>query len=265
MQRPTHPPKLDDLEHDEERSSLVASVGTVIGGGVVAALAASVPPELRIGDGGSPLRAVEVWFALAAVIAPFAIVVVATFRRARHGLRILVGPSITLFAGTLLWWAVLELGLVSVFGAVLKAKTHHRGLAGVTFAFFALVTGILVALFAARGGRMLAKAGNDAHRLALGVAALAAFVALILVGARTARNEELQTASALVDLLGLSVAAAFASTSAVGRVRAVSILGVPVAAIVVAIGLAAMRDPALRAAFETHAPVHAWLIGLVSR
>src|SRR4051794_21677542 len=109
----------EPLEEDEAAASFVTRLGTVVGGGVVAAAASSLPAELRMGDGGSILRAIEQWLALAAILTPLAILVVAVFRRGRVGLRILAGPRAPLFAAAALWWAVLELGVLSVFGSVL--------------------------------------------------------------------------------------------------------------------------------------------------
>src|SRR5262249_28059717 len=134
----------EPLEEGEAAPPLVTRFGTVIGGGVLAAIASSLPAELRLGDGGSTFRALQQWLALAALLTPTGIAAVAVLRRARVGLKIVAGERATLVAAGLLWWAVLELGILSAFGAVLRAKTHHHGLAGVTFAIFALISGLVI-------------------------------------------------------------------------------------------------------------------------
>ena len=102
MQREPHPPSGHDprldprhdprqgagqepLEEDAEASTWVTRLGTVVGGGVLAAAASSLPAELRIGDGGSIIRAIEQWLALAALLTPLAILLVAVLRRGRGG------------------------------------------------------------------------------------------------------------------------------------------------------------------------------------
>ena len=177
MQREPHPPTFGNqpLAEDGAAASFVARLGTVFGAGVIAAAVSSLPAVLRTGDGGSAVRALEQWVALTAILTPLAVVVVAVLRRGRTGLQILAGDRSPLLVAAALWWAVLELGALSVFGAVLRAKTHHHGLAGVTFAILALVTGVVVALLAARGVRMLLKMPASGHRVALMVAAAATF------------------------------------------------------------------------------------------
>ena len=265
MQREPHPPTLhhEPLEEDEEASSFVTRLGTVVGGGVLAAAASSLPAELRIGDGGSVVRAIEQWLALAALLTPLAILVVAVFRRGRVGLRILAGDRGPLFAAAALWWAVLELGILSVFGAVLRAKTHHHGLAGVTFAILGLLSGLVVFMLAVRGARMLQKMPPGGHRVALIVAASAAFVVIALVGISTSRAAGLHTAAALVDTLALIVSSAIASTRAMARWRPLAVAGVPIAAAILLLGFACVRaEPDLKEVLTEGAPVQAWILGL---
>src|SRR5262245_51758842 len=95
MQREPHPPTLgnEPLEEDEDRlASPVIRFGTVVGGGAASAIISSLPAVLRMGD-GSIVRALEQWLALSALLVPLAILVVAVFRRARMGMRILAGQQ----------------------------------------------------------------------------------------------------------------------------------------------------------------------------
>lgn len=280
MQREPHPPSFgndprndprndphrdprQDAEAGEDPTTLVMRLGTVVGGGVLAATASALPAELRIGDGGSVIRAIEQWLALAALLTPLAILVVAVLRRGRVGLRILAGDRGPLFAAAMLWWAVLELGVLSVFGSVLRAKTHQHALAGVTFAILALISGLVVALLASRGVGLLLRMPPSGHRVALIVAASAAFIVVALVGIRTSHAIGLHTASAMVDALALVVSSAIASSRAMSRWRPLAVAGVPIAAAILLLGFACVRaEPELQSLLTEGAPLQAWVIGL---
>ncbi len=265
MQREPHPPTLghEPLEEHDAATSPVTRFGTVVGGGVLAALAATIPAELRIGDGGSVARAFEQWLALAAVLTPLAIFAVAVLRRGRVGLRLLAGERAPLYAAAAVWWSVLELAFLSVVGAVLRAKTHHHGLAGVTFALVALVSGTLIALLALRGAQMLSKMPPASQRIAQGVVSFTAFLSIVLIGIRTSRADGLHTAAALVDGVALVAAAAIASTPLISRWRPLSVGGVPAAAVILVLGYAAVHgEPELRTLLADGAPLQAFLLGL---
>ncbi len=70
--------------------------------------------------------------------------------------------------------ALVGVGVLSIFGAMLKATTHHRGLGGVTFAIVGLVAVLgLVALVGAWAPRLARRAGSTrAELLGLALAAL---------------------------------------------------------------------------------------------
>jgi hypothetical protein len=180
------------------------------------------------------------------------------------GVRILAGPHLAVLAASVMWWATLEAGVLAVFGAVLRAKTHHHGLAGVTFAVFALLSGLLVALLAARGARMLLRSPELTQRIAVTVTAMATFAILMLAGVKTARAEGLHTAAAQVDCLALVVAAAIASSPAFAKARPFAIAGVPVAVLVLLVGLTTLHgDTSIDKTLLKGAPLHGWLLDLV--
>lgn len=274
-----HPPPNrrfeESLDPNDDGSSLVLRFGTVIAGGIATAILSSLPAAMRMGDGGSAAKALQQWLALAAVLLPLAILTVGVLRRARAGLQILVGVQtegggmrmdrVLLLAAGLLWWAVLQLGFLSIFGAVLRKNTHHHGLAGVTFAFVAVVTGVGVAFFAVRGVRMLGRFGSGTQRAGTIVSGLCAFIAILLVGLRTSRAEGLHTAAAMVDVLAITITAVMTSSRLFSRFRPLAIASVPLTVIVILVGLTTLwGDAPLRAAFANFAPVHAFLLGIVS-
>ncbi len=265
----------EPIDPNDDGSSLVLRFGTVVAGGIATAIISSLPAAMRMGDGGSAAKALQQWLALAAVLLPLAILSVGVLRRARAGLQILVGVQtegggmrmdrVLLLAAGLLWWAVLQLGFLSVFGAVLRKNTHHHGLAGVTFAVVAVVTGVGVAFFAVRGVRMLARFGPGVQRGGAIVSAVCAFIAILLVGIRTSRADGLHTAAAMVDVLAITITAVITSSRLFARWRPIAIAGVPITAIVIIVGISALwGDAPLRAAFASSAPVHAFLLGILS-
>jgi len=259
MERLAHEPEPDS----DGSSSVVMRFGFIVAGGVVAALASSLPAALRIGEEGTTSRALEQWLVLSAVSTPLAVAAVAVLRRARIGLRLLAGERATTFAVGVLWWSVIELGLLSLFGALLRKTTHHHALAGVTFSAFALATGVILALFARRTTGMLMRGGAGLSRIGLVIAAVCAFLAIMLVGIRTARAEGIHTALTLVDGLAFAVTTTIASSRMFGRWRPLAIAGVPVAVLLVMVGLTTLRfDPKMQESLGETAPVHAFVLGL---
>lgn len=240
---------------------LVTRIGTVVGGGVLAAVASSLPAVLRLGDGGSAVRAFEQWLALAALQTPLAILMVAVVRRGRTGLTMVAGHRGPLFGAAALWWAVIELGILSVLGAVLRQKTHNHALAGVTFAMFALITGLAVGLLALKGIALLARMPPQQHVAALGTVAVTSFIVVALVGVRTSRAEGMHTAAALVDLLALLVATVIVSARWFTRQRGLAMGGIPVAVAILLLGLATVRsEPDLGGVLAEGAPVQSFLL-----
>jgi hypothetical protein len=248
----------------DAQASLVMRAGLTAGKGVVAALVSSVPAAFRLGEEFSAGRGLEEWLVLAALATPLAMIAIYVVKRARVGLHLLFGERAPLLVIGLLWWCVVELGLLAVFGAVLRKTTHQHALAGVTFAFFAVATGGLIAVFAKRATARVAREGTSAQKLALLVAGAAAFLLVMLVGIRTSRTEGLHTAAALVDVMSLSVTSAIASSKLFDRHRALAIGGAPAAILLLMVGLTTLRfDPKLRESLPETAPFHAAIIDLL--
>lgn len=263
MNRMPPQPHLASQKPQPEGESAILVVGFIVAGAVIAAVASSLPAALRMGEEGSAGRALEQWIVLSALATPLAAAVVVILRRARVGLRLLMGDRASLLAIGVLWWSVIELGLLSIFGAVLRKTTHHHALAGVTFAAFAVASGALVGIFARRTTAIIARGGTSLQKIGLVIAGGAAFVVVMLVGIRTSRAEGLHTAAALVDVLAFAVMSTIASSKILSRFRPLAIAGVPVAVLVVMVGLTTLRfDPKLRDSLVETAPMHAILIDL---
>jgi hypothetical protein len=157
-----------------------------------------------------------------------------------------------------LWLATLLIGL-SVFGSLLRATTHHHALAGVTYAFGALFLAIGDALVIARVVA-IARGLPDRGRKVL-MLALAAGVGIVLfaVGVRFVRAASHDAASfaaagTVIDVLAFALAAFFASRARVAWRRPLALVGPPVAVVVAALGIAALREPAVHDSVVERAP-----------
>lgn len=252
---------MERLDSERDGTSIVHRIGSIAAGAVVVSVAASLPAVIRMGDAGSALRAFEQWSVLSALAMPVALLFVVVVRRASVGLRILAGNRARVFALGALWWSVVELGLLSIVGTVLRKTTHHHALAGVTFAIVALFSGVILAVIAWRTTQTLARGGNNLQRLGLVIATTAALVAIVLVGVRMSRADGLHPTAALVDVLSLAVISALASSRAVSHVRPMAVVGIPAALLVGVLGFAVLRTtPTLRAPLTEAAPVHAFVV-----
>lgn len=203
------------------------------------------------------------WMALAAVAMPITVLFVGVFRRARTGAQHVAGDRIEVVAAAVLAWTTLQILFTGFFASLLRKHTHHHGLAGVTFALFALFCGVFFALLVRRVMTKLASMPPAAHRIALVITGLMTFVVVIVAGVRTASAEDLSTAAGLVDALALAIACGIASSRLIARQRPLAIAGVPTAALVLVIGLASLHGNApLREALTKSAPIHGILLSV---
>lgn len=250
MQSLVHEPRVDN-----DRTSVLDRVGLIATGGALAAIIASLPVSFRTGEGGSFGLVLERWLVLSGITTPLAVFAVAVLQRARVGLRMVVGENKTPLALGVLWWSVIQLGLLSVVGAVLRKTTHHHALAGVTFALFAVVSGLVVLLFAGRTTSLLLPGGERIRKMGLRVGLGCVCLAVLIVGLRTSRAEGLHTTAAIADAFALVVTTLIASSRWFGRFKRVSKMGLPVAGLLVVIGLVTLRlDAPLRKDLDETAP-----------
>ena len=245
---------------DEGGSALLVRFGTAVGLAAVAALACVVPAALRVAssDAGDVGRT-HAWIGLAAAALLPMLAAVVVLRGAREGLRAFAGAGagLRLYVMTL-WMAVLLLGL-SLFGSVLRATTHHHGLAGVTFAFGALAFAVGDALVCVRVfniARMMPEGGRRVLLVALGAAVGIVLLAVGVRFVRAASHDEVSYAAAgtVVDVLAFALAALFASRRSLVSRRSIALVGPPIAVVVAAVGVAMLREAPLRAAIGERAP-----------
>ncbi|HTQ44537.1 MAG TPA: hypothetical protein VMI75_17365 [Polyangiaceae bacterium] len=245
---------------DEGGSALLVRFGTAVGLAAVAALACVVPAALRVAssDAGDVGRT-HAWIGLAAAALLPMLAAVVVLRGAREGLRAFAGAGagLRLYVMTL-WMAVLLVGL-SLFGSVLRATTHHHGLAGVTFAFGALAFAVGDALVCVRVfniARMMPEGGRRVLLVALGAAVGIVLLAVGVRFVRAASHDEVSYAAAgtVVDVLAFALAALFASRRSLVSRRSIALVGPPIAVVVAAVGVAMLREAPLRAAIGERAP-----------
>lgn len=241
--------------------STVVRVGSAVGAGVAAALACAVPAALRVANGAEPGVGRALLALGAAALVPMVAAVV-VLRGARDGLRAFAGPGAALRGfGVALWLTTMLVGL-SIFGSMLRATTHHHGLAGVTYAFGALALAVGDGLVCARIVAIARAMPERGRRVLVASLLAAAGIVLFAVGVRFVRAASKDAASyaaagTVVDVLAFALAALFASRASFAGRRLLAIVGPPVAVVLAAMGMGALRDPAVHEAVVERAPAFA--------
>jgi hypothetical protein len=244
-------------------------IATAVGVSAPAVLACTLPATLRVSEGAAATPAASrVWLALA--VSAFAPMICAIFvvRGAREGLRAFAGPRARVRAfGYGIFLSGMFVGL-SLFGTVLRAATHNRALAGVTFAVggvalvlaITVITGRIVVLLeqASARGRAIAGVGIA---LVFGGALSWTVLRFASVAARDSASSMFP--GIVLDFLAFGLAALFAARPTFAERRSLAVAGPALALVVVAWGLSALRDPAIHAAIEERAPAFAPLVDLV--
>jgi hypothetical protein len=246
--------------------------GALVGLAAVAALLASFPAMIRVSAalaGGAPAAQVRAWAALgAAAIGPMALTIV-VLRGARQGLRSFGEPQAPLrIFGLGLWLAMLFITL-ALFGGALRATTHHRALAGVTFGCGALVLALGWGLVCVRLVEMLRGMTERARQMAmllLGGAALAAIAVLVLRFLRAVSGDasSSEAAATVVDVLAFVLTALLASQDWSPVRRPLALVGPPLAVFLAALGIRTLLDPPVRQAIAERAPAYVSGADLVS-
>jgi hypothetical protein len=239
-------------------------VGTALGLSGAAALACALPAALRVSASGST-PTVHAWVALAACgVAPMLLAVV-VLRGAREGLRGFAGEGAALRAWGAGLWVAAQFVVLALVGAVLREKTHQHALAGVTYAFVALVVAAGSAVACARLVAIARTSSPGVRRALLAILTGLALLAVGAIGLRFARavsHDPLPSGAAatVIDVLAFALAALFSSRPSFAPRRAIAFLGAPLALAVAVTGASARRDPALRGVMNDRAPVFASLV-----
>ncbi len=234
---------------------------------------AAIPTALRTsGSGGGFFAALLV---CAAVLLPIVAFAVLLSRAAARGFRQLVGAGSPRSTG--LWialWVGVATPLLVGVGALLKATTHHRGLAGATFGALALLIcagSALVASRLVRLGRALVDRGYKPW-IPAAVGAVIAVLPLFVVAAPLGRTGDdpgaMAVRSAIVDGAITVVATALAASLDLGErfLKIARLAGAPPALLVLVAGFARIESsPPLAKALRAGGGLPATLIEALER
>ncbi len=239
--------------------------GATVGVATLAALIAATPGAFRWSAAGD-IDAARAWLTLAGLLLLPMLVLIPVLRLARDGLRArteadgsrglerLAGAA--LLVCTWLW-------VLSTFGAVLREKTHQHALGAVTFAVFALVALVFLALVARRLVTLLVVL-RERRALVGTIVTVSAFVlSMVLLGARIARAAPDLTPrgrATLVDGLAIALAVAFAARKTFEDRRTLARIGPPVAVCLFVVSMHALVTSLPTAAMQQACPLDFTLI-----
>jgi choline-sulfatase len=256
----------------EGNGSLVLKFGAWIGLAAAGALLCTVPAMLRVSEalaGGAPV--VRAWAALgAAALGPMGLSIV-VLRGARRGLRAFGGPphlAQLRWFGLGLWLALLFVTLAS-FGSVLRATTHHRALAGVTYGCGALVVAVVWGLVCARIVAMLRSVSVGLQRFVVfslggAVFATVAFVLQRFVSVVSTAPSASGAKATVIDVFAFLLTAIFVSLDWRAATRPLALVGPPFAVFLAALGITTLLDPPVRQALSEHAHTFVSAANLIS-
>jgi hypothetical protein len=240
----------------EEESSRLVRVGSGIGAAVIAAAIAVLPATLRM-SGNADASTLQIWSALVALEVLPMVVAVLVLREARVGLRAFAGPDAGVKAVGVVSWLFLLFAVLVPFGATLRATTHHHALAGVTYAMGAVVVALGLAAVCGRITRIVAGFEAPGRRAAVVAAVACILLGVVVAVFRLSRSAAVSPGigSALVDVLAFALGALFASRAAFADRPRLAVVGPPLAAILVVIGISTIRgSSAIAGALPDRAP-----------
>jgi hypothetical protein len=222
--------------------------------GAIAAALSTVPAALRTGSAtAGHAEWWKVWVALAgSTVLPMILAVVA-FRGAAQGAFVIFRERLRLHLGAaLLTGACLYTVLLSL-GASLHTNTHHRGLAGSTFAVAALVLTI-GALAVSQRAASLIEAHTPKVQRTLPYVGGGALLLVVAWSLRSPASRGEPTALFL-DLLAFTLMAGFAAQAAFTRLRPLALAGPPAACALLVLACTTLRGaPALVKIIVEQAP-----------
>lgn len=231
---------------ESRAATTLLDFGTALGCGLLAALVGAGPAALRLSSSDAGDAGVHGLLLLAACAIPFTTLAVLVFRQAHTGLRAMIGKPDTAseqrgFVRTFVsLWLLSFSPLLFVLGSVLRDKTHHRPLAGATFALVGLVLLLGSAFVSHRLARLLDRLRERQASLhsALTFALYAMVVVMLLLAARKLHAKlPVESAATMIDTTALVLAAALAARPELRTIRLLGAVGPLAAAFVLVLGL----------------------------
>lgn len=231
-----------EVDPDDDGSTLVR-FGTTVGVAFVVAVIGTAPAAIRLAndlpaDVGGLFSA---WTVLGASALVPAILLVAIFRGARHGARSFTAERALEHGTRLFAFACVLPPVLVVFASILRAKTHHHALAGVTYSIVVLLVLVAVAATATRAASLVSSWGPRAARVGFGLS-FVAFLGSMAWAGIAAQRAGGSYAGAFLDVLALLLAAGFGSRRDFVDLRPFAVVGPPLAAILLALGITTVKE-----------------------
>ncbi len=258
---PRDPP--DVLTPGEPKSWLLR-FGGIVGAGAFGSAMAATPAALRLQGTLGSCSPMGAWpFLFGVAIVPMTLVIVGV-RRARTGFRALgrsdgMTPVVLLLA----WLASCFSGM-TLLGALLRARTHHRALGGVVFGFLALVMALGLAVVLVRVASIVRRTSSTMKWALMGIAAAGLGFVVAFTRHRLAQGGSSpfspDEGAKLIDGLAFALSAFIASGHPIAQRRAIALAGPPLATILVILGASSWRTcPMLGQTLDEQAPLFGWI------
>ncbi|WP_437487258.1 sulfatase [Sorangium sp. So ce1014] len=273
--RPSAPPARS-VPPPPRRSAWTTRLGEACVLGLGVASLSAVPTALRTARAGASF--LDGLLVGTAILLPLVTLALILSRAAGRGFRGIVGAGGERLAVLrIALWISVAVPVLAALAALLKAATHHRGLAGATFGVLGLAGVVAAALLTQRlvaFGDRLAARGVKPWILAVAGAALgvlplvAAFAPLVALAGSAPGDARDAVRAAIVDGAIALVATALVSSvdlsAAVGRIAGLA--GVPLAALVLMTATARIESfPPLGQAVRAGGGLAATLFGALER
>lgn len=224
-----------------EGATVFLRFGTVVGVAFVVAVIGTAPAALRLAKDLPDAGLFSSWSILAAAAFIPSMVLVALFRAARRGARSFLTDRALVHGIKLFTFGAMAPPFVVTFGAILRAKTHHHALAGVTFAIVVAVGFLAFFAFATRFSALFESRGARLTKLGFGITFVAFLVSVAWVGLKASRAGG-PAAGAFLDVLALLLASGLGSRRGFADARVLAFVGPPLAAVLVAFGVSTTRE-----------------------
>ena len=229
-----------ELEDDDDTPWLLR-FGTTVGVAFVVAVVGTAPSALRVAKTMPDKGLFAVWAVMGAAALFPAAFLVSLFRGARRGARSFLHDRALTHGTRLFVFGALAPPFVVLFGTVLRAKTHHHALAGVTFSVVAAIVLGGIFAFASRLSTMLESRGERVVKASFGVAFVAFLASVAWVGLKASRAGG-PAACVFLDVLAILLASGFGSRRSFADAKALAFVGPPLAAAMLALGITTARE-----------------------
>lgn len=251
--------RAESPQDEEDDASWLLRFGTSIGVAFVVAVVGTAPAALRVAKSMPDVGLFSVWAVIGAAALVPAIVLVALFRGARRGARSFLTERALAHGTKLFTFGALGPPVVVTLGTILRAKTHHHALAGVTFSIVVALVFVALFAFATRVSSIVEARGPRFTKAGFTLSFVAFLASVGWVGLSASRAGGVAS-GAFLDTLALLLACGLGSRRGFVDARPLAFVGPPLAAAMLALGITTTRELAqplgeVRADVVVYAPV----------